>query len=109
MRDVALAIRFPRNYPRWSRDGREIFFVSRGSLWTSAVRSSPTFDADVPHELFRLPDDVFIGGFFPFYDVTPDGQRFLMVQQDPFELRPIELVLVPNWLEELNARMSLAR
>jgi hypothetical protein len=47
-------------------------------------------DADTPRELFKLPDDVFIGGFFSFYDVTPDGQRFLMVQQDPFELRPIE-------------------
>jgi hypothetical protein len=46
---------------------------------------------------------------YPFYDVTPDGQRFLMVQQDPFELRPIERVLVPNWVEELKLRVAAAR
>ena len=46
---------------------------------------------------------------FAFYDVTADGQRFIMVQKDPIELRPIELVLVPNWLEELKARMASAR
>ena len=44
-----------------------------------------------------------------FYDVTADGQRFVMVQKDPFELRPIELVLVPSWLEELRVRMVSAR
>ena len=42
------------------------------------------------------------------YDVAPDGQRFLMVQKDPVETRPIELVMVPNWLEELKAKMVAA-
>jgi hypothetical protein len=32
-----------------------------------------------------------------------------MVQNDPFELRPIEPVLVPNWVEALKARMASAR
>ena len=42
------------------------------------------------------------------YDVTPDGQRFLMIQKDPFELRPIEVALVPNWLDELRAKVAAA-
>ena len=29
-----------------------------------------------------------------------------MVQKDPVETRPIELVMVPNWLEELKAKMA---
>ena len=40
------------------------------------------------------------------YDVTPDGQRFLMVR--PVDLPPepaTELVLVENWFEELKARL----
>lgn len=90
--------------PRWSRDGREIFFRSGDSLWTAAVRTSPRFAAEAPRELLRLPEEINSG----FYDVTPDGQRFVMVQKDPFELRPIELVMVPNWIEELKARMASA-
>jgi Tol biopolymer transport system component len=90
--------------PRWSRNGREIFFTSRGTLSSSAVRTSPTFAADPPRELFTLPDEIVRG--WVFYDATADGQRFVMIEKDPLELRPIELVLVPNWVEELKARMT---
>jgi hypothetical protein len=32
-----------------------------------------------------------------------------MIQKDPDELRPIELVVAPNWLEEVKAKMAAAR
>ena len=36
------------------------------------------------------------------YDVTPDGQRFLMVQVlEPLPEPATELILVTNWFEEL--------
>jgi len=35
------------------------------------------------------------------YDVSADGQRFLMVQTDPDEWTADELVVVLNWFEEL--------
>ena len=53
------------------------------------------------------PKHLFTGPFLFFdpvktYDVTPDGQRFLMVQftERPPE-PPNELVLVQHWFEEL--------
>jgi hypothetical protein len=37
------------------------------------------------------------------YDVTPDGQRFLMVQaRDLPPQPPVELVLVQNWTKALS-------
>ena len=41
------------------------------------------------------------------FDVMPDGQRFLVIQEDPFAPaeRP-ELSLVLNWIEELRARFE---
>jgi serine/threonine-protein kinase len=93
--------------PRWSPDGREIFFLSRGALWAAAVRTSVRFTAEAPRKLFELPEGYLPG--YILYDATPDGQKFVMVQEDPFELRPIELALVPNWLEELEARMAAPR
>jgi serine/threonine-protein kinase len=92
------------NSPLWSRDGREIFFASRGGLWSARVRTSPTFAAEIPRRLFDVPDDILVDNF-AFYDVSPDGQKFLMVREDPYELRPIELVLVPSWTEEVKGRL----
>jgi hypothetical protein len=40
------------------------------------------------------------------YDVTPDGQRFLMVREVPQQpVRVSEIVLVQNWQEELKQRV----
>jgi hypothetical protein len=41
-----------------------------------------------------------------FYDISPDGQKFLMVQDDPLELRPFDLIVVPGWVEEMKARLT---
>ncbi len=100
------------NMPLWSHDGREIFFFARGgasgpggrSLWSAAVRTSPTFASDPPRKLFDIPDEILLS--FAFYDVTPDGKRFVMIEKDPIELRPLGIVIVPNWTAELAARMS---
>jgi serine/threonine-protein kinase len=93
--------------PRWSRDGREIFFDSQRSLVSPPVRAEPTFLSEPPRKLFPLPDEILIK--FGFYDVSPDGRHFVMVERDPFELRPVELVVVPGFIEEMKARLATAR
>ena len=37
----------------------------------------------------------------PGYDVTPDGQRFVMIEIGESEQAPNQLILVQNWGEEL--------
>ena len=57
------------------------------------------------------PRELFSGrflqaGLLQNYDVTANGQRFLMVQTlDPTPEPQTELVLVQNWFEELKARV----
>jgi eukaryotic-like serine/threonine-protein kinase len=92
--------------PRWSRDGREIFFRHRGSVWAAAVRTSPKLDSDPPRKLFDL-DDIVLD--FNFYDVSPDGQLFAVVEADPFELRPLDLVVVPGFAEEMKTRLAATK
>ena len=79
-----------------------------GGLSSAAVRTSPTLASDAPRELFRLPEEIRVG-VSQFYDVSPDGQHFVMVEKDPFELRPLDLVIVPNWVEEMEARLATAK
>jgi len=92
--------------PLWSRDGREIVFGSGGALVSATVRTAPTFASEPPRKLFDVPDEI-MGGM-GLYDVAADGQRFVMIERDPVELRPLSLVIVPSWIAELQAKMAAA-
>jgi hypothetical protein len=44
-----------------------------------------------------------------YYDVSPDGQRFLMVKDSPADDQPAtraSIVLVEHWFEELKQRVN---
>jgi hypothetical protein len=32
-----------------------------------------------------------------------------MIQRDPLELRPFDLVVIPNWVDEVKARLAAAK
>ena len=82
--------------PRWSRKGNEIFYRNGTKMMAVAVQLAP-FSAAKAVELFDLPYDR--GGAVPGYDVTPDGQRFLMTM--PQHPNPTEIRVVVGWPEEL--------
>ncbi len=54
-----------------------------------------------PRALFRMSPSLQTGGQFTF-DVTPDGQRFLMVKLSELELPATQWNIVLNWDQELN-------
>ena len=88
--------------PRWSRDGRELFFVSKGETMM-AVPFDPASGVPTapPKRLFDAPISNAFGSHTPFrYDVGPDG-RFLIVVRASKEPPP-PLVLVLNWQAALN-------
>jgi hypothetical protein len=70
------------------------------------VTLAPTFTAGVPRVLFngRYGATARIRG----YDVSPDGRRFLMVQQK--ERAPTivsQMILVQNWFDELKRKVPV--
>ena len=90
------------NEPRWRRDGKELFYVAPdGTIMSADVKSEATFEADAPKALFRVRrrEHVSSGDLFS-YDVTADGQRFL-VNTDVGEVGPFPLTLVSNWTAEI--------
>ena len=68
------------DHPRWRADGRELFFRSSGKLMAVDVSGDPgAIATGPPHELFDVRQGIGAGGASRyFYDVTPDGQRFLV-------------------------------
>jgi eukaryotic-like serine/threonine-protein kinase len=92
--------------PRWSRDGKELFFVgANGELLAVPVNPGPVFSFGVPAVLF--PTEPFNAGNIAIgYDVHPDGKRFVMMRQVGGGGRKDELILVENLVGELKAKVK---
>jgi len=82
-------------FPRWRRDGQELFYVSNdGELMSVTVRAlAESINLTAPRPLFSLPA-VFNGSYS--YDVGLDGQRFLVSAVSPRRGREPMSVIV-NW------------
>ena len=83
--------------PLWTRGGREIVYQAPGNeIMAVEVSTAPTFQAGIPQALFKSHLQTPPGRQ---YDVTPDGQRFL-VNLRPGDQVSDPLTLVQNWAEE---------
>jgi len=82
--------------PRWTRNGKHLYYRWRNQVWIVDVHTESGFSLGKPRLLFEK------SGYANSYDVSPDGQRFLMVRLDESKSTPVkEMILVQNWLEEL--------
>ena len=70
----------------WSRAGSELFYRNGDQLMVVVVSPGETFSAERPVPLFEAPyafDNAGGGAGNPNYDISPDGQQFIFVEQDP--------------------------
>ncbi len=96
-------------YPVWAPDGRELYYWAySGQMTAVRIETEPAFAVGNPEELFG-------GEYLTFtsnrpFEISPDGQRFLMIKEDKeareaaeaVEAPPItELIVVDNWDEVL--------
>jgi len=84
--------------PRWRGDSKELFYLaSDGKIMSVSVANGPTFDAGTPVALFQANPRVLVAtSELVAYDVSKDGQRFLInTRQKNPEAPPMTVVL--NW------------
>jgi serine/threonine-protein kinase len=91
--------------PLWARSGQELFyFASDGALMRVAIANGPAWTAGAPAKLFDTRYGVSrLGVSYRNYDVSPDGQRFLMIKAaggDATKAQP-QIVVVQHFDEEL--------
>ncbi len=60
------------------------------------IRTKPMFEAETPRLLFEWPG---VTGVEWSYDVSPDGQRFVMTRAHSDNLTQLSVVL--DWFEKL--------
>jgi hypothetical protein len=80
----------------WSRDGKELFYISGDRKLTAVeVKSGATFEFGTPKALFEYVGAMSLAGTSPF-DVSPDGKRFLLMDTADAVASPT-LHVVLNW------------
>ena len=71
-------------FPRWRRDGKELYFlslVSLGNVMASGItETGSSIQRSEPHAIFQsgYTSSAHAGGMFHPYLVSPDGKRFLI-------------------------------
>jgi eukaryotic-like serine/threonine-protein kinase len=94
--------------PVWNPNGRELFYRSGDKMMTVEVTTQPSFSMGKPRKMFQGPY-VPTRATTPFYDVSPDGQRFLMLKPTEQAQAPTQINVVLNWFEELKEKVPTGK
>lgn len=92
--------------PVWNPGAPEILYLLGRQMYSVKVTLSPDFRSDAPQLLFEgpFPDVPGLG-----FDITNDGQRFLMLQNKDL-LEPVRTInVITNFFDELRRRVPPGR
>jgi len=88
----------------WNPNGKELFYHSGNKMIAVEIAIHPSFSVGKPKMLFQgpyVPTQV----TSPYYDVSSDGQRFLMIKPSEQTTSLTQIMGVQNWLQELKRRV----
>jgi serine/threonine protein kinase/Tol biopolymer transport system component len=90
--------------PIWNRNGRELFFRNGNKMMAADIATQPSFASGTPKMLFEGPYQL-LDLSTPNYDVSSDGQRFLMLKPAEQAEATTQINVVLNWFEELKRKV----
>ncbi len=95
-------------HPVWARNGREIFYRNGPKMYAVAVQTTPGFSFGKPTLLFEA-SYTYASSPSGNYDVTLDGQRFLMIKAEEGQAAVTQVNVILNWFEELKRRVPTGK
>ncbi len=94
-------------FPRWSPDGKEIYYRHQQGLW--AVAMTPQDEGlrvGTPRQLFEIKGNTYTGP----HGISPDGARLLFIRSATESGEQVQQpAVVVNWLEELKDKMRASK
>jgi serine/threonine protein kinase/Tol biopolymer transport system component len=92
--------------PLWSPDGKEIFYRNGDKMIAVTIETEP--------EIRVINSEVLFEGLYytdsnRSYDVSQDGQRFLMIKETEEHQAATQLIVVLNWFEELKRLVPIGK
>ncbi|MGA7791761.1 MAG: protein kinase [Candidatus Acidiferrales bacterium] len=94
--------------PVWNPNGRELFYRTGDKMMAVDIATQHGFSAGTPRMVF---EGQYEKAPFPIsnYDVSPDGQRFLMLKPTEQAAAPTQINVVLNWFEELKQKVPVGK
>jgi Tol biopolymer transport system component len=93
---------------RWNANGRELTYRNGDKMMAVDITTQPAFSAGKPKMLFEGPY-IPPSPTFSYYDVSADGQRFLMLKPVQQAQATTQIVVVQNWFEELKQKVPTGK
>ncbi len=93
--------------PVWARNG-EIFYRSGNKMVAVDTTTHPSFSAGKPKVLF---ESLYVPSLQTShnYDVSADGQRFVMIKENEQATSAVQINVVLNWFEELKQKVPTGK
>jgi len=91
--------------PVWSPNGAELFYRDGKKMMVADIKTTPSFSAAKPRLLFEGNYEGALASRANF-DISPDGNRFLMLQPADKGQSTTEIRIVRNWLDDVRRRVT---
>jgi len=96
--------------PLWAPDETALYYINNlGKMMMVPVQTKPKFLPGKPQVLFDVSQMNFPNNPIHNYDISPNGKRFIMVQNTRFNTNSTTFNIVTNWNRELQENLSLKR
>ncbi len=87
--------------PLWAKNGKRLYYRWQDQVWEVDIRTDQGFTPGRPRLVFQQAG-YRTGQPIRNWDISLDGQKFLMVKAEEVKPQPVtEMILVQNWFEEL--------
>ena len=83
-------------FPRWSADGKRLFYLFNADLMAVDIQSGVSFQSGVPKRLFSVISQ---GG--GAWALSPSSDRFLFIRASATSGPPPPFTMVLNWMARL--------
>ena len=90
----------------WAQDGKQLFYREGGNIMSVDVTTQPVFSVSIPRVIVPANVTAKLSIAGNSFDVSPDGQRFLVYQQSDEAGKTAQVNVVLNWSEELRRRSA---
>lgn len=94
--------------PVWSSDGKELFFWNDSEMMVVTVDTEArTPVVDQPTRLFEFPAVVSSFPGMGVYDISPDGERFVVIKDEAAGEQPdsSHLRFILHWFDEIDSKV----
>ncbi len=85
-------------HPVWSADGKDLFYRNGDKMIAVTIEAEPELRGTNRRMLF---EGQYYTGTEQDYDVSRDGEQFLMIKESDEQPAATQLIVVLNWFEEL--------